>query len=52
MTFKDIVIILLGISGSALAKDGTEVWGIAAGTILCAIATDGDSICSLALGAP
>ena len=52
MTFKDVVVILPGISGSALAKNGTEVWGTAVDTIARAIATRGDSIRSLALGAP
>ena len=51
MTFKDVIVILPGISGSALAKDGTEVWGTAADTIFRAIATNGDSVRGLALGA-
>ncbi len=52
MTFKDVVVILPGISGSALAKNGTEVWGLADDTILRAITTGGDSIRSLTLGSP
>jgi hypothetical protein len=27
MIFKDLVIVLPGISGSVLSKDGNEVWG-------------------------
>ena len=51
MTFKDVVVILPGISGSALAKDGIEVWGTATVALLGAAATAGDTIRSLALDA-
>ncbi len=37
MPFPDVVIVLPGISGSVLAKDGNEIWGTAGGAIWRAI---------------
>jgi Lecithin:cholesterol acyltransferase len=51
MPFPDVVIVLPGISGSILAKDGKEIWGTSSGAIWRAISTGGDSIKSLALTA-
>ncbi len=49
MAFSDVVILLPGISGSALTKDGKVLWGTGAGGIWNALTTFGDSIRSLAL---
>ena len=46
---KDLVILLPGIMGSALAKDGKPVWDLTAGAIGRALYTLGDSIQDLAL---
>ena len=51
MPFPDVVIVLPGISGSVLAKDGEEIWGTSRGAIWRAISSGGDSIKSLALTA-
>jgi hypothetical protein len=51
MPFPDAVIVLPGISGSVLAKDGKEIWGTSGGVIWRAISSGGDSIKSLALTA-
>jgi hypothetical protein len=51
MPFPDVVIVLPGISGSVLAKDGKEIWGASSGAIWRAISSGGDSIKSLALTA-
>ena len=40
----DLVVLLPGISGSVLAKDGREVWGTTSGAITRAVLTRGDSI--------
>jgi len=48
--FPDVVVLLPGISGSALAKDGREIWGLSAGTLWNAASTLGNSIRQLALG--
>jgi hypothetical protein len=50
MAFKDVVVVLPGISGSVLEKDGKEIWGTSTGAIWRAVTTGGDSINSLALG--
>jgi hypothetical protein len=51
MPFPDVVVILPGISGSVLAKDGKEIWGSSSGAIWRAISSGGDSIKTLALTA-
>src|SRR6476660_786989 len=48
--FPDVVVLLPGISGSALAKDGREIWGLSAGTLWNAASTLGNSIRQLTLG--
>jgi pimeloyl-ACP methyl ester carboxylesterase len=48
--FPDVVVLLPGISGSALAKDGKEVWGTSSGTLWNAVTSVGDSIRQLKLG--
>ena len=40
----DLVVLLPGISGSVLAKDGREIWGTTSGAIARAVLTRGDSI--------
>jgi pimeloyl-ACP methyl ester carboxylesterase len=50
VTFPDVVVLLPGISGSALAKDGREIWGTSSGAIWDAITSGADSIRALALG--
>jgi hypothetical protein len=52
MRFPNVVIVLPGISGSVLAKDGKEVWGTSGGAIWRAVSSGGDSIKALALTAP
>ncbi len=47
----DLVVVLPGIMGSTLARDGKLVWAPSAGSILTAIATFGDSIRELRLPA-
>jgi hypothetical protein len=47
--FKDLVIVLPGISGSVLAKDGKEVWGASTAAIWKVVTSGGDSIRSLAI---
>ncbi len=51
MSFPDVVVVIPGISGSVLAKDGKEIWGTSSGAIWRAISSGGDSIKSLALSA-
>jgi hypothetical protein len=51
MALPDVVVVLPGISGSVLAKDGKEIWGTSTGTIWRAISSGGNSIKSLALTA-
>jgi Lecithin:cholesterol acyltransferase len=51
MPFPDVVVVVPGISGSVLAKDGKEVWGTSSGAIWRAISSGGDSIKALALTA-
>jgi Lecithin:cholesterol acyltransferase len=52
MRFPDLVIVIPGISGSVLAKDGQEIWGTSGGAIWRAVSSAGDSIKALALTAP
>jgi pimeloyl-ACP methyl ester carboxylesterase len=49
MTTTDIVVVLPGITGSALAKDGQLVWAPSAGALVSAIRTMGRSIKQLKL---
>ena len=49
MIFKDLVIVLPGISGSVLSKDGKEVWGASTAAIWKAVTSGGGSIRSLAI---
>jgi pimeloyl-ACP methyl ester carboxylesterase len=49
MIFKDLVIVLPGISGSVLSKDGKEVSGASTAAIWQAVTSSGDSIRSLAI---
>jgi pimeloyl-ACP methyl ester carboxylesterase len=48
----DIVVFLPGITGSVLAKDGRDVWGVSASSIFRAVVSGGDSIRELALEVP
>jgi pimeloyl-ACP methyl ester carboxylesterase len=48
-SLKDVVILLPGIMGSALAKDGKPIWDLTAGAVGRALYTLGDSIQDLAL---
>lgn len=52
MPFPDLVVVLPGISGSVLAKDGREVWGTSSGAIWRVVSSGGESIKSLELTAP
>ena len=45
----DVVVVLPGIMGSTLAKNGNLVWAASAGSVLSAIRTFGRSIQDLAL---
>jgi pimeloyl-ACP methyl ester carboxylesterase len=47
--FKHLVIVLPGISGSVLTKDGKEVWGTSTAAIWRAVTSGVDSIRSLAI---
>ena len=47
--FKHLVIVLPGISGSVLSKNGKAVWGTSTAAIWQAVTTGGDSIRSLAI---
>jgi Lecithin:cholesterol acyltransferase len=49
--FKHLVVVLPGISGSVLSKDGKEVWGASTAAIWQAVTSGGDSIRSLAIKA-
>lgn len=49
MAVSDVVVLLPGISGSTLSKDGKVVWGADLGGIWRVIKSGGDSIRSLAL---
>lgn len=49
MSRTDVAVVLPGIMGSTLHKDGTLVWAPSAGALLRAIRTFGDSIASLRL---
>ena len=46
---KDVVVMLPGITGSALAKDGREVWAPTAGAVLHGLLSLGEDVKSLAL---
>jgi pimeloyl-ACP methyl ester carboxylesterase len=48
-TFKDVAILLPGIMGSALAKDGRPIWDLTAGAVGRALYTLGDSLKDLEL---
>ena len=47
--FKHLVIVLPGISGSVLSKNGEEVWGTSTGAIWRAVTSGGDSVRDLAI---
>jgi Lecithin:cholesterol acyltransferase len=47
--FKHLVVVLPGISGSVLSKDGNEVWGTSTEAIWRAVTSGGDSIRDLAV---
>jgi pimeloyl-ACP methyl ester carboxylesterase len=47
---KDVVVLIPGIGGSALAKDGKEIWSITPGAALRGILSRGESINRLRLG--
>jgi len=47
--FPDVVVLLPGISGSALAKNGKEIWGLSAGALWGAAGTLGKTIRQLTL---
>jgi pimeloyl-ACP methyl ester carboxylesterase len=51
MAFPDVVVVLPGISGSVLAKDGKEIWGTSGQAIWKAVTSGGESIKQLALSA-
>lgn len=46
---RDVIVLLPGITGSVLAKDGRDVWAVSGGSALSALLTLGDSIRELAL---
>ena len=48
---SDVVVLLPGITGSVLQKNGKDVWGPSGGAILRALMSGGKSIRGLALGA-
>jgi pimeloyl-ACP methyl ester carboxylesterase len=50
MAFPDVVVLLPGISGSALAKDGREIWGTSTGALWNAASSLGNAIRQLTLG--
>jgi pimeloyl-ACP methyl ester carboxylesterase len=47
--FSDVVVLLPGVSGSALAKDGKEIWGLSTGALWGAATSIGKSIKQLTL---
>jgi pimeloyl-ACP methyl ester carboxylesterase len=47
--FKHLVIVLPGISGSVLSRDGVEIWGTSTGAIWRAVTSGGRSVRDLAL---
>lgn len=47
--FPDVVVLLPGVSGSALAKNGREIWGLSAGTLWGAASSLGNTIRELKL---
>ena len=47
--YKHLVIVLPGISGSVLSRDGSEIWGTSTGAIWRAVTSGGDSIRDLAI---
>jgi hypothetical protein len=49
MIFKDLVVVLPGISGSVLSKDGKEIWGASTAAIWQAVTSGGENIRSLAI---
>ena len=48
--FSDVVVLLPGVSGSALSKDGKEIWGLSTGALWGAASSIGKSIGQLKLG--
>jgi pimeloyl-ACP methyl ester carboxylesterase len=50
MAYGDVIVLLPGVSGSALAKNGKEIWGLSAGTLWRAATSVGDTIRELKLG--
>ena len=49
MPFRDVVILLPGITGSTLTKDGKVLWGADLGGLMRAVVSGGDTIRQLAL---
>ena len=49
MVFKDLVIVLPGVSGSVLSKDGKEVWGTSTAAIWKIVTSGGGAIRDLAI---
>src|SRR5262245_14389444 len=47
--FPDVVVLLPGISGSALAKNGREIWGLSTGALWGAASSLGDTMRQLTL---
>ncbi len=47
--FSDVVVLIPGISGSVLKKDGKEIWSLSGGAIIRSLLTMGESIKSLEL---
>jgi hypothetical protein len=45
----DVIVLLPGITGSALAKDGKDIWGFSAGAFWRGLSSAGQSINRLAL---
>jgi len=49
MAFKDVVVLIPGIGGSELSKDGDAIWSVTAGSFLRGVLSRGGSIKRLAL---
>jgi hypothetical protein len=49
MPFRDVVILLPGITGSTLTKDGKVLWGADVGGLMSAVISGGDTVRQLAL---
>src|SRR6266508_4279414 len=46
---RDVIVLLPGITGSVLQKDGKDVWAVSGGSVLNAVLSLGDDIRELAL---